>query len=166
MTERVQLYEAGRNGKCMYDSQRAPAWRVTGGKKEAFQSNMGCFNTAPLEYRDALRLMRNLEPSRQNYCLLLLFEDFFSPWHVLLLERSQLLCYNCRCFCSYVHFKIERAQSCSCCQFKTSKEKNLCLFFIEMGLKCATFLPDECTDSAEMLTYIMTELSAHSLHPS
>lgn len=37
---------------------------------------------------------------------------------------------------------------------------------IEMGLKCATFLPDECTDSAEMLTYIMTELSAHSLHPS
>ncbi len=38
--------------------------------------------------------------------------------------------------------------------------------FIEMGLKCATFLPDECTDSAEMLTYIMTELSAHSLHPS
>lgn len=127
---------------------------------------MGCFNTAPLEYRDALRLMRNLEPSRQNYCLLLLFEDFFSPWHVLLLERSQLLCYNCRCFCSYVHFKIERAQSCGCCQFKTSKEKNLCLFFIEMGLKCATFLPDECTDSAEMLTYIMTELSAHSLHPS
>lgn len=80
MTERVQLYEAGRNGKCMYDSQRAPAWRVTGGKKEAFQSNMGCFNTAPLKYRDALRLMRNLDPSRQNYCLLLLFEDFFSPW--------------------------------------------------------------------------------------
>lgn len=31
MTERVQLYEAGHNGKCMYDSQRAPTWRVTGG---------------------------------------------------------------------------------------------------------------------------------------
>lgn len=104
-----------------------------------------------------------------EHCLLLLFDDFFfHSLAVLLLECSQLSCYNFRCFGSYVHFKIERAQYCGCCQFKTLKEKKkkLCVFLIEMGLKCVTFLPDECTDSAEMLTYIMTELSAHSLHPS
>lgn len=130
---------------------------------------MGCFNTAPLKYRDALCLMRNLDPSRQNIAYFCYLMTFFSTlwlsyywnvlnYHVTILDVLVLMCilksrgHNIAVAVSSRHWR--------------KKKKKLCVFLIEMGLKCVTFLPDECTDSAEMLTYIMTELSAHSLHPS
>lgn len=148
-------------------------------KKEAFQSNMGCFNTAPLKYHDALRLMRNLDPSRGKYSILLLFEDFFFYYNFFFYSGSLI---TGKFSVIMLQFQIDFALMC----IFLNREGTILPFlsvrdaagkdplrdrkefecFIEMGLKCATFLPDECTDSAEMLTYKMTELSAHSLHPS